>query len=184
MPRKTDDERFWILTDKGGPEDCWTWKGNLWGRGYGRFGVGGKSQMAHRWLYIQVFGPLPKGKQLDHLCRNRLCVNPAHLEPVTRKENILRGVCPSAVNARKTHCPQGHPLSGENLRSKSLPRGRDGVMRLCRTCQRVRDKRRNENGPGVGHYERTPQMRANISAAQTKRFARYRELEALAKSNP
>lgn len=105
---------------------CWLWKGALY-LGYGRIKVG-RSQtfMAHRWSYEHFVGPIPEGKQLDHLCRVRHCVNPAHLEPVTIAENVLRGEGPFAQNARKTHCKHGHPIDGTQ---KS---GRE-----CRTCRRA-----------------------------------------------
>jgi hypothetical protein len=80
-----------------------------------------------------LVGPIPEGKQLDHLCRNRACINPEHLEPVTAKENILRGESFSAKNARKTHCIHGHELSGDNLRI--LKHGR-----VCLECRRTKDR--------------------------------------------
>lgn len=110
------------------PNECIVWTACQDGRGYGFFQVGDRSIRAHRWLWEHENGPVPAGMQLDHLCRNRLCVNPKHLEPVTQRENILRGECPAAVNARKTHCVRGHELSGANLVVR-----RDGA-RSCRTC--------------------------------------------------
>lgn len=101
------------------------------GQGYGRIYIGnGKYKRAHVVAWEAKYGPVPKGKQLDHLCRNRACQNTDHLEPVTPKENTLRGVGPSAMNARKVNCAKGHPLTGNNLRVDS--RGR----RSCRECQR------------------------------------------------
>lgn len=113
---------------------CMPWPGVI-ECGYGTLRVRGKTTYAHRAIYENVNGPVPDGMVLDHLCRNRDCVNPDHLEPVTNKENILRGVSPAAINARKTHCVRGHALTGENLFINSNGR------RVCRTCARNRPKR-------------------------------------------
>lgn len=100
-------------------DGCWLWTGARQGRGYGYFG----RQLAHRWSYEQHVGPIPDDLTIDHLCCNILCVNPEHLELVTRSENARR------AHARRTHCKRGHPLSGENVRWR-------GNNRECRTCQR------------------------------------------------
>lgn len=107
---------------------CWQWLGKL-DNGYGRFWLQGKLKLAHRIAWEQVNGPVPDKKHLDHLCRNRGCVNPDHLEPVTIGENVLRGEGYSAINARKTHCKNGHELSGDNL--YNIKRG----GRTCGICQ-------------------------------------------------
>ena len=88
--------------------------------------------IAHRVAYEKAYGPIPEGLVIDHLCRNGLCVNPEHLEAVTRKENILRGEGACAQNARKTHCKRGHELIPENLIERS-----DG-RRDCLLCDRIR----------------------------------------------
>lgn len=90
---------------------CWNWTASCTSNGYGQFHInsGAKRNVgAHRWAYETLVGCVPDGLQLDHLCRNRRCVNPAHLEPVTPQVNTLRGATLPARNARKTHCPQGH----------------------------------------------------------------------------
>ena len=112
------------------PEKCWVWPLDRGAR-YSRVSIGNRQMKAHRLIYDALVGPIPDRLTLDHLCRNTHCVNPAHLEPVTEKVNILRGAGPPALNARKTHCNHGHPLTGENLRPHA-----DGKRR-CRACQKV-----------------------------------------------
>lgn len=108
------------------------------GNGYFRLTVDEVRHYAHRWAYEQAKGPVPEGLVLDHLCRNRWCCNPDHLEPVTNEENILRGESPPAQNARKATCPEGHDYKV------------DGGGRRCPTC---RYQRRVESGElsGRGH---------------------------------
>lgn len=103
---------------------CVEWTGARHSAGYGLMPA--SSTRAHRVVYERVVGPIPPGLVLDHLCRNRVCVNPAHLEPVTHRTNLLRGDTLAAANAAKVACPQGHALDG----SKS-----DG-SRYCLTCSR------------------------------------------------
>ena len=104
---------------------CRVWSGALT-LGYGRVKAGKRIQLAHRVAYELFVGPIPSGLHLDHLCRNRACVNPEHLEPVSRRENILRGTGPTAANARKTHCVHGHSLDDAIAMNGS---------RVCRTCK-------------------------------------------------
>ena len=115
---------------------CWLWTASTRRGGYGGFWSGGKTVRAHRYAYERWVGPIPDGLELDHLCRNPTCVNPDHLEPVTHRENTLRGETIAAANAAKTHCPQGHPYDERN--TYVYPNGR----RNCRTCDRDRDRPR------------------------------------------
>jgi HNH endonuclease len=113
------------------------------GNGYGMITVGGVRWAAHRYSYTQLVGPIPEGLDLDHLCRNRPCCNPAHLEPVTRSENLKRGnvgVWAKEHNGKKTHCPSGHEYSGDNLYIH--PRG----SRCCRACTNARQRERTRRG--------------------------------------
>lgn len=127
---------FWERIERCGPVSeyaphlgpCWLWTGRLH-EGYGiRSG-----KRAHVIAYQLLVGPVPEDQVLDHLCRVRHCVNPGHLEPVTRRENALRGTGISAINARKTHCLRGHPLSGDNL----YVNPKKGT-RSCRICIALR----------------------------------------------
>lgn len=121
-------ESRWIIDDTG----CWVWQTNL-SDGYGYLSnVGGRRVRAHRYVYERMREPIPEGMTLDHLCRNRRCVNPDHLEIVTIRENTLRGDTITGINAAKTHCLRGHPLSGANLYERNGRRH----CRACRAAQR------------------------------------------------
>jgi hypothetical protein len=124
-------ERITKLPDGG----CWEWSGTRNAAGYGCLWVGGRYQMAHRLSWELHRSPIAAGLHIDHLCRNTCCVNPDHLEPVTPGENVRRSpTAPPAVNARKTLCVRGHPLTPDNLDSHSLKHGR----RACKECMRAR----------------------------------------------
>ncbi len=129
----TAEARFWAKVEKTGT--CWMWTGSAGGgdiqRPYGQFSVNGRLVKAHRFSYELHRGPIPDGLVLDHLCRNTRCVNPAHLEPVTFRENVLRGQGAPAQHARKTHCKWGHELTIDNLAP-----GRS--WRVCRICKENR----------------------------------------------
>lgn len=130
--------RFWAKVDRtGGPAACWPWTAYRTRSGYGRFNLGGKRiDTAHRVAYVLLRGPVPEGLQLDHLCRVRHCVNPAHLEPVTQRENLLRGATVPARYATRTRCVNGHEFTPEN----TAP-GRTPGQRRCRACDRERMRR-------------------------------------------
>lgn len=112
---------------------CWPWNGAVSDSGYGIAKINRRNRPAHRVVYEFLMGPVDPLLDLDHLCRNRSCCNPDHLEPVTRKVNVLRGAGAAARNARKTECLNGHPLSGDNL----VPWAQ---YRMCRLCERGRAK--------------------------------------------
>jgi hypothetical protein len=108
-------DRFWshvvVL-----PTGCWLWTGSAHPERYGLFYFDKNRRVfAHKWAYMALIGEYPQGLHLDHLCRVRPCVNPAHLEPVTPAINNKRSNSPTSRNLRKTHCVRGHPLSGDNL---------------------------------------------------------------------
>lgn len=123
----------------GGPFACWNWLRYIAPDGYGRVKHKGKNCPAHRVAYILTKGPISDDLAVDHLCRNRSCVNPEHLEAVTDKTNVLRGIGPAALNARKTHCKHGHEFTPENTR---VYENREGWARQCRECERNREKGR------------------------------------------
>lgn len=113
---------------------CLEWTGAVQSSGYGSFGGGdGKSYLAHRWIWEYANGPIPDGLVLDHVCHNRKCQETAHMRTCSSAENILapNSMAPSAENARRTACVEGHPFSGANLLIR--PRGN----RTCRECARV-----------------------------------------------
>jgi hypothetical protein len=123
--------RFLAKVGKGG--DCWTWTGVARGTGgYGGFRYDGRMQFAHRVSYELLVGPIPEGLVIDHLCRNRKCVNPEHLEPVTQTENMARG------SAARTHCKQGHEYTPEN----TVPvHNGSTASRWCRICLKASKRR-------------------------------------------
>jgi hypothetical protein len=115
--------------------DCWEWQAASTGAGYGVMFYEGRMQMAYRVAYQLIVGPIPAGLVMDHLCRNPRCVNPAHVEPVTQRENVRRGL----GGGLTTHCPAGHAYTTENTYVFTNERG---MMRKCRACHRERERLR------------------------------------------
>ena len=133
-------ERFWAKVDKSG--DCWTWTASR-SNGYGQFTVNGRMVRAHRFSFTLAGRTIPDGLILDHLCRNRACVNPDHLEPVTHRENVMRSpIAPASINATKAHCKSGHALTPDNVYIR-------GSARTCKTCNQLAGaaRRKTDKGP-------------------------------------
>lgn len=137
--RRDPAVRFWGHVEVGHPAGCWWWRSETANGGYGLFRTGSSAaktvqrKLAHRWSYEHLIGPIPQGLQLDHLCRNPLCVNPDHLEPVTPALNQRRGPA-----ANKTHCVRGHRYDEANTYRNPANSGR----RVCRTCHRLDERQR------------------------------------------
>jgi hypothetical protein len=129
----------WVVAENG----CHIWTGAKRSFGYGVAYIPGggrknaKLVAVHRWRYEREVGPIPPGTELDHLCRTPACCNPAHMEPVTHRENVLRGSSPAARQATQSHCKGGHPLSGDNLDPHQLRRGK----RMCVICRNARTRK-------------------------------------------
>lgn len=131
----------WIHRSVRPDGECWIWWGTKTRNGYGQVMFRGTHWMAHRAFYEYFVAQVPERLDLDHLCRNRACVNPWHLEPVTRSVNLYRATTVGKYNTLKTHCPHGHPYSPENT---AVRRGK----RVCRTCERDRATRIREAAHG------------------------------------
>lgn len=129
-------ERFWSKVEVGHPLGCWLWVAADNGVGYGAFWDGNRQVSAHRWAYEALVGPIPEGLVLDHLCRTRHCVNPDHLEPVTPRENVMRGNTLAAKRASQVSCHRGHPYDEKSTDSA------DG-RRRCRACKKMTDAARH-----------------------------------------
>lgn len=129
-------QRFWskvALRQFG----CWDWQACTRG-GYGRFSLHGANTLAHRFAYQEVHGTIPEGQELDHLCQNKACVNPVHLQAVPHRVNILRGGNFAAIKAAQTHCKRGHEFTTSNTIFRREYRNRE-----CRQCKAdyMRDRR-------------------------------------------
>jgi len=130
MRRPTVRERLFsqLIID---PSGCLLWTGSTRGGGYGRIKISGRSYAVHRLVYEMFAGPIPAGLEVDHLCKNRICCNVAHLEAVTPRVNNVRSTSPSAINTTKTYCAKGHEF--DLLNTRFTPSGR----RACRICSRA-----------------------------------------------
>jgi hypothetical protein len=125
--RGNDAARFESKIER--TETCWLWHGTVTDKGYGHFWLDGRMVSAHRRSYELYVGEIPEGLTLDHLCRVRRCVNPDHLEPVSNRENVLRGASPPALQAAQEACHRGHPFDEANTY-----RWRNS--RQCRACRK------------------------------------------------
>lgn len=143
MRALTFDEAFWPKVNQNGPllspylGRCWLWLAGTDAKGYGRLQwKDGRSGLAHRALYEVLYNSVPGGLELDHICRNRRCVNPAHLEVVDHTENLRRG----AIDWRRhlTHCKRGHPLEPSNVYRRNGRRHCRQCRQEWRTTQRAR----------------------------------------------
>ena len=124
---------------------CWEWTASTNGFGYGQFGIGRRHVGAHRAAYELLVGPIPDGLHLDHLCRVRHCINPAHLEPVTCRENVRRSpITTGALNRTKTYCPAGHKYDAEN--TLIIPNSGERRCRACANAARDRYRQRRKLG--------------------------------------
>jgi hypothetical protein len=139
----TAEERFWAKVQRGDDDACWMWTAARNKDGYGVLAVGGRGEgnvLAHRYSYVLAHGLIPDGLVLDHLCRDPACVNPAHLEAVTNRENILRGMSREVLIHRSGVCGRGHERTPENTYWM-----RDGRPQ-CRACKRERERRYYREG--------------------------------------
>ncbi len=129
-------ERFWAKVSLGGPSECWPWTAGKCGSGYGSFHLDGRQHLAHR-VAIRLAGlGVEQDEVVDHVCRNRACVNPAHLRAVDRVTNVHENSqAPAHLNSLKTHCAHGHPYSGRNLVLRKGARG-------CRVCMTEYQRRK------------------------------------------
>lgn len=133
MPANTK-EKLLARVDVSG--DCWLWKGPTCKGGYGKTTLNYKTRSTHRVLYEMLVGPIPKGLHLDHLCRNRLCVNPKHLEPVTARENTRRSTNPITKLMNRNCCAHGHLYTKENTKIRKT-----NGARVCLICAKASRKR-------------------------------------------
>ena len=154
---------------------CILWPRAIGKDGYGRVAINGRILLAHRVAYEAARGPIPQGLQIDHLCRVRACVNPAHLEVVTSRVNSLRGVGPAAINALRTHCPRGHAYTPEN----TYWRGRSRACRACRH-ESNRSFRQSARGREVDRARYRRRM-ADPAFAERERLRNRERMRRLAK---
>lgn len=164
-------ERFWSKVEK--TPTCWLFGGRD-KTGYGLFLYEGRHWLVHRLVYLALVGPIPEGKQIDHVkargCTHKNCVNPAHLEPVTPRVNTMRGETRARYNAEKTHCPKGHEYTLENTYVDT------GGSRVCRACRRDAESARRAAGTKwkpqapeqIERYKEASRMRARLRRQRAK----------------
>ena len=146
-------ERFWIKVDKRIPDGCWEWKGAILKNGYGRFWDGERNVLAHRFVYELCIHRITEKQHLDHICSNRGCVNPSHLQVLSNRENILKGNGPTAKNFRKTLCKRGHILTAGKFKQ-------NGEWRICLECAKETRRKWLRNNRETAR-EATRKWRAN-----------------------
>lgn len=152
MPLQRIDDAIYVFEHvRAGENGCWDWLGYVDPNGYGVWPGRrhGRRCYAHRISYEAFVGPIGPELTIDHLCRNRKCCRPEHLEPVPLRVNILRGTNPAAVNARKTHCINGHPFNEENTYTST-------GHRVCKVC--VAARRKTKPGTAI----RSASLRADL----------------------
>lgn len=133
---------------------CWIYTGHITPAGYGQNKIAGRKVLIHRFMWEQMRGPIAPGLEIDHLCRNRSCCNPEHLEPVTHRVNQHRGFSPWGINARKTHCHRGHEFNDENTYRHT------NGGRMCKACAAIANAKYRET-----HRERRNEAQRRRRAA-------------------
>ena len=158
-------QRFWEKVFPEPNTGCWLWGASEAWTGYSRYKLGvNRETTGHRHAYLNLVGPIGDGLVLDHLCRTRSCVNSAHLDPVTQRENVRRSpVAIGAVNANKTHCPAGHEYTPENTSGRRY-------QRVCKRCRAERHAKRMASEPSYA-----ASVRAAGARSERKRRARLAE---------
>lgn len=149
-PGAREEIQQWIQVDDNG---CWVWQRMVTPSGYGRVYYRRATYAAHRFMYTIFKGPIPDNLVLDHLCRNRACCNPDHLEPVTISENVKRGNAPNYVTHRERVCRRGHAVTGDNALRTS-----DGFTK-CRECDNANQRRRYERKRKAAGHTYTPNLK-------------------------
>jgi hypothetical protein len=163
-PQERFEAKYVRLTESG----CWAWTACISKAGYAKFGDGLKVRPAHIWSYEQKKGKVPQGLELDHLCRVRCCVNPDHLEAVTHKVNMTRGIAAEKLAEyfnTITHCPQGHEYSGENT-AFSLSANSESSRKYCKECKRLKAIARYRKNRDEINLRRSAAFRRSKGKAQ------------------
>jgi predicted nucleic acid-binding Zn ribbon protein len=185
------EERFWAkVAVPYQPSCCWEWQSACHSTGYARLSIRGVCLLAYRVSYTLLIGRIPAGMTIDHLCRNRKCVNPDHLQPVSLANNIYRGYNPPAMARRQTHCKHGHAFTPENTHVGISSNGKE--RRRCRKCdaekcRRMRVRRHERLVPRalcvVCGTDFLPRTRLNICCSDVCRATWVRQRDRLQKRN-